>query len=175
MRIVNLTVGGCMIALAIAQILSSDDAFSAMADALSIIYTMYVQNPLYFVSSCSCTHWHVLPSCRRSFFALILIGYELRTKFIDNLLRESFGFMYSPWGRCLFLSMISIFPFGMVGVYGVLVSFAGFLNAYFNFFVITKVSEQATSAHCFARCAITDLLCGAAPVLHARNPGLRAA
>lgn len=89
----------------------------------------------------------------------------MRTKYIDNLLRESFGFMYSPWGRCLFLSMyvtsqsrfwhhfrvslfffliptnprISIFPFGMVGVYGVLVSFSGFLNAYFNYYVITKV------------------------------------
>jgi len=29
----------------------------------------------------------------------------MRTKYIDDLLRESFGFMYSPWGRCLFLSM----------------------------------------------------------------------
>lgn len=112
MRVVNLIVGGCMIALAIGQVLTSEDAFSVMADALSVIYTI--------------------------FFALILIGYEMRTKYIDDLLRDSFGFMYSPWGRCLFLSMISIFPFGMVGVYGVLVSFSGFLNAYFNYYVITK-------------------------------------
>ena len=40
-----------------------------------------------------------------SFFALLLVGYELRTAYIDRLLRGSFGFMYSPWGRCLFLSM----------------------------------------------------------------------
>lgn len=37
------------------------------------------------------------------------------------------------------MARISIFPFGMVGVYGVLVSFSGFLNAYFNYYVITKV------------------------------------
>lgn len=41
MRVINLVVGGAMIALAIGQILSSDDAFSVMADALTIIYTMY--------------------------------------------------------------------------------------------------------------------------------------
>ena len=33
---------------------------------------------------------------------------------------------------------ISIFPFGMCGIYGVLVSLAGFANAYFNYFVIVK-------------------------------------
>ena len=32
----------------------------------------------------------------------------------------------------------------MVGVYGVLMSLLGFANAYFNFFVITKVSRR----HC---------------------------
>ncbi|RLN48840.1 hypothetical protein BBJ28_00003129 [Nothophytophthora sp. Chile5] len=118
MRVVNLTMAGCMIALAVVQIIQSDSAFSVMADALSVIYTMCV--------------------VQTSFFALILVGYELRTEYIDKLMRGSFGFMYSPWGRCLFLSMISIFPFGMVGVYGVLVSLAGFANAYFNYFVITK-------------------------------------
>ncbi|KAG7397031.1 hypothetical protein PHYBOEH_001309 [Phytophthora boehmeriae] len=112
MRIVNLTMAGCMIGLAVGQIIQSDSAFSVMADALSVIYTI--------------------------FFALILVGYELRTAYIDKLLRGSFGFMYSPWGRCLFLSMISIFPFGMCGVYGILVSLAGFSNAYFNYFVIMK-------------------------------------
>lgn len=45
MRVVNLVVGGCMIALAIGQILSSEDAFSVMADALSVIYTMYEAFP----------------------------------------------------------------------------------------------------------------------------------
>ncbi|TDH66788.1 hypothetical protein CCR75_001608 [Bremia lactucae] len=112
MRIANFTVAGCMIALAVGQVIQSNSAFTVMADALSIIYTV--------------------------FFALILVGYELRTATIDEVLRGSFGFMYSPWGRCLFLSMISIFPFGMCGVYGVLVSLAGFSNAYFNFFVIMK-------------------------------------
>ncbi|RLN44918.1 hypothetical protein BBJ29_001831 [Phytophthora kernoviae] len=112
MRIVNLTVAGCMVGLAVGQIIQSDSAFSVMADALSVIYTI--------------------------FFALILVGYELRTAYIDKLLRGNFGFMYSPWGRCLFLSMISIFPFGMCGIYGILVSLAGFSNAYFNYFVIMK-------------------------------------
>lgn len=112
MRIVNLAMAGCMVGLAVGQIIQSDSAFSVMADALSVIYTI--------------------------FFALILVGYELRTAYIDKILRGSFGFMYSPWGRCLFLSMISIFPFGMCGVYGILVSLAGFSNAYFNYFVIMK-------------------------------------
>lgn len=38
----------------------------------------------------------------------------------------------------LFCCRISIFPFGMCGIYGVLVFLAGFANAYFNYFVITK-------------------------------------
>lgn len=112
MRIANLAMASCMIALAVGQVIQSRSAFSVMADALSIIYTI--------------------------FFALILVGYELRTASIDKMLRGSFGFMYSPWGRCLFLSMISIFPFGMCGIYGIIVSLAGFSNAYFNYFVITK-------------------------------------
>ncbi|KAI9913539.1 hypothetical protein PsorP6_005563 [Peronosclerospora sorghi] len=112
MRFVNLTVAGCMIALAVGQIIQSKSALSVMADALSVVYTI--------------------------FFALLLVGYELRTVYIDKLLRSSFGFMYSPWGRCLFLSMISIFPFGMCGIYGVIVSLGGFTNAYFNYFVIMK-------------------------------------
>ncbi|CEG40744.1 uncharacterized protein PHALS_10928 [Plasmopara halstedii] len=112
MRIANLTMASCMIALAVGQVIRSSSAFTVMADALSVLYTI--------------------------FFALILVGYELRTAYIDKMLRGSFGFMYSPWGRCLFLSMISIFPFGMCGIYGILVSLAGFSNAYFNYFVITK-------------------------------------
>lgn len=36
------------------------------------------------------------------------------------------------------MTRISIFPFGMVGVYGVLVSLMGFSNAYFNYYVIMK-------------------------------------
>lgn len=112
MRGINLVVAGSMIAIAVIQIVASDSAFKVMADALSIIYTI--------------------------FFALLLIGYELRTLSLDLFLRDNYGFMYNPWGRCLFLCMISIFPIGMVGVYGVLVSLMGFANAYFNFFVITK-------------------------------------
>ncbi|CAH0482680.1 unnamed protein product [Peronospora belbahrii] len=112
MRLANLMMAGFMVVLAVVQIIESRSVFSVMADALSVIYTI--------------------------FFALLLVGYELRTVYIDQLIRASFGFMYSPWGRCLFLSMISIFPFGMCGIYGVLVSLTGFVNAYFNYFVITK-------------------------------------
>lgn len=87
-------------------------------------------------------------------FAVILIGYELRSEKLDQTIRDRFGFMYSPWGRCLFLCLyvqyaiglsfhvlnrISVFPIGMMGMYGVLVSMLGFANAYFNYFVITKV------------------------------------
>ncbi|GLD95314.1 hypothetical protein PINS_up003958 [Pythium insidiosum] len=41
MRGINLGVAGCMIALAIAQILSSKSAFSVMSESLSIIYTIF--------------------------------------------------------------------------------------------------------------------------------------
>ncbi|TMW62928.1 hypothetical protein Poli38472_005546 [Pythium oligandrum] len=112
MRGINLGVAGCMIALAIVEIITARSAMSAMSGILSVSYTI--------------------------FFALLLIGYELRTISLDNFLRLNYGFMYNPWGRCLFLCMISIFPFGMVGVYGVLVSLTGFANAYFNYYVITK-------------------------------------
>jgi hypothetical protein len=42
MRGVNLGIAGGMITIAVIQILSSSSAFKVMADALSIIYTMYV-------------------------------------------------------------------------------------------------------------------------------------
>lgn len=42
-RGINLGVGGCMIALAVAQIISSGDVFDVMADALAVVYTMYVE------------------------------------------------------------------------------------------------------------------------------------
>lgn len=42
MRGINFVVAGCMIALAVVQIIHSDSAFKVMADALSVIYTMYV-------------------------------------------------------------------------------------------------------------------------------------
>lgn len=41
-------------------------------------------------------------------------------------------------GDWVIAARISIFPFGMVGVYGVLVSLMGFANAYFNYYVIMK-------------------------------------
>lgn len=43
MRGFNFTFAGCMVALAVVQIINSDSAFKVMADALSVIYTMYVQ------------------------------------------------------------------------------------------------------------------------------------
>lgn len=42
MRGFNFVFAGCMVALAIVQIINSDSAFKVMADALSVIYTMSV-------------------------------------------------------------------------------------------------------------------------------------
>lgn len=42
MRGFNFVFAGCMVALAVVQIINSDSAFKVMADALSVIYTMYV-------------------------------------------------------------------------------------------------------------------------------------
>ncbi|DAZ94663.1 TPA: hypothetical protein N0F65_000943, partial [Lagenidium giganteum] len=115
MRAFNLGVAGCMIALAVCEIIklvADQSLFKVMSDFFSIIYTI----------------------C----FALLLIGYELRTNALDEMLRDSFGFMYNPYGRCLFLCLISVFPLGLLGMYGVLVSIIGFANAYFNYYVIMK-------------------------------------
>nr|CCA26145.1 transmembrane protein putative [Albugo laibachii Nc14] len=111
MHIFNIAVAIFMLVLCIVQVTSTENIFTGMSSALSVIYTIS--------------------------FALLLAAYELRTEVIDEAIRRQFGFMYNSYGRCLFLCMISIFPFGMVGVYGVLVSLLGFANAYFNFYVIT--------------------------------------
>nr|CCA23774.1 transmembrane protein putative [Albugo laibachii Nc14] len=112
MRCFNYLIAMSMIALCIVQIVQIQSVSVGIGSALSIVYTIL--------------------------FALLLFMYEMRTESADQLIRVYFGFMYNPFGRCLFLIMISIFPVGMLGVYGVLVSVMGFLNAYFNFFVITK-------------------------------------
>lgn len=101
-----------MITIALCQMILTSSFWNAVHDVFSVLYTLM--------------------------FAIILVGYEMRTMAVDEQLRANFGFMYGPWGRCLFLCLISIFPLGMQGVYGVLVSALGFINAYFNYFVITK-------------------------------------
>ncbi|KAF0742816.1 hypothetical protein Ae201684_002218 [Aphanomyces euteiches] len=52
-----------------------------------------------------------------SLFGFNLIGYETRTKAGDEFLRANYEFLNNRWGRCLFLCMISIFPFGMFRPY----------------------------------------------------------
>lgn len=70
MRIVNLTMAGCMIALAVGQIIQSDSAFSVMADALSVIYTMCVQpcchHQFRWFVNLTCYPMYLLPSAASS-------------------------------------------------------------------------------------------------------------
>ncbi|KDO35646.1 hypothetical protein SPRG_18810 [Saprolegnia parasitica CBS 223.65] len=111
-RIFNLVLAGLMITICILEMINSPNFSSAVSNIMAVIYTIM--------------------------FALILVAYETRTQSFDEFLRANYGFMYNPWGRCLFLAMISIFPFGMFSPYGWMVSVAGFINAYFNYFVITQ-------------------------------------
>ncbi|KAF0754280.1 hypothetical protein AaE_005394 [Aphanomyces astaci] len=111
-RVCNFIMAGGMIAIAILEMLNKKSFGSAISSIMAVVYTIL--------------------------FGLILIGYETRTKSGDDFLRANYGFLYNPWGRCLFLCMISIFPFGMFSPYGWLFSIFGFGNAYFNYFVITK-------------------------------------
>lgn len=112
MRITNLIIATLMLIISVALMITEKSFWSAVSNVFSVFYTIM--------------------------FALILIAYEMRTDDLDLKLRDSFGFMYGPWGRCLFLCLISVFPSGMLGKYGILVSLCGFTNAYFNYYVITK-------------------------------------
>ncbi|OQR90335.1 transmembrane protein [Achlya hypogyna] len=111
-RIVNLVLAALMITICVLEMINSPNFSSAVSNIMAVVYTIM--------------------------FALILVAYETRTQSFDDFLRANYGFMYNPWGRCLFLAMISIFPFGMFSPYGWMLSIAGFINAYFNYFVITK-------------------------------------
>ncbi|KAG9414802.1 hypothetical protein AC1031_008217 [Aphanomyces cochlioides] len=111
-RVCNFIMAGGMIAIAILEMINTKSFGSAISSIMAVVYTIL--------------------------FGLILIGYETRTKAGDEFLRANYGFLYNPWGRCLFLCMISIFPFGMFSPYGWMFSIFGFANAYFNYFVITK-------------------------------------
>ncbi|ETW07475.1 hypothetical protein, variant [Aphanomyces invadans] len=72
-------------------------------------------------------------------FGLLLLGFELRTATLDVLLRANFGFMYGYKTRTIFLLFIAIWPLSM-GTYWVTILDAVllFLNAFFNYFVISS-------------------------------------
>ncbi|RHY24592.1 hypothetical protein DYB32_008782 [Aphanomyces invadans] len=74
-----------------------------------------------------------------STFGLLLLGFELRTATLDVLLRANFGFMYGYKTRTIFLLFIAIWPLSM-GTYWVTILDAVllFLNAFFNYFVISS-------------------------------------
>ncbi|OQS01218.1 hypothetical protein ACHHYP_01715 [Achlya hypogyna] len=70
-------------------------------------------------------------------FGLLLLGFELRTDRLDEIMRQNFGFMYGYKTRTIFLLFIAIWPLSM-GAYWVTILDAVllFLNAFFNFFVV---------------------------------------
>uniref|UniRef100_A0AAV1TZ82 Uncharacterized protein n=1 Tax=Peronospora matthiolae TaxID=2874970 RepID=A0AAV1TZ82_9STRA len=72
-------------------------------------------------------------------FGALLLAFELRTDKTDVVLRTNFGFMYGNKTRTLFLVFIAIWPLSMGNFWlTILDALLLFLNALFNFFVISK-------------------------------------
>ncbi|RHY86850.1 hypothetical protein DYB37_009180 [Aphanomyces astaci] len=98
-----------------------------------------------------------------STFGLLLLGFELRTATLDVLLRANFGFMYGYKTRTIFLLFIAIWPLSM-GTYWVTILDAVllFLNAFFNYFVVSShpaFAGEAPPAYDGTRVAL-----GASPI-----------
>ncbi|RHZ42931.1 hypothetical protein DYB26_011391, partial [Aphanomyces astaci] len=96
-------------------------------------------------------------------FGLLLLGFELRTATLDVLLRANFGFMYGYKTRTIFLLFIAIWPLSM-GTYWVTILDAVllFLNAFFNYFVVSShpaFAGEAPPAYDGTRVAL-----GASPI-----------
>ncbi|EQC41835.1 hypothetical protein SDRG_00694 [Saprolegnia diclina VS20] len=70
-------------------------------------------------------------------FGFLLLGFELRTDRLDEIMRHNFGFMYGYKTRTIFLLFIAIWPLSMGGYWlTILDAVLLFLNAFFNFFVV---------------------------------------
>ncbi|TDH65752.1 hypothetical protein CCR75_006140 [Bremia lactucae] len=72
-------------------------------------------------------------------FGALLLLFELRTEKMDEILRKNFGFMYGNKTRTIFLVFIAIWPLSMGNFWlTILDAVLLFLNAFFNYFVISK-------------------------------------
>ncbi|EGZ24402.1 hypothetical protein PHYSODRAFT_349922 [Phytophthora sojae] len=72
-------------------------------------------------------------------FGSLLLAFELRTEKIDVVLRKNFGFMYGNKTRTIFLVFIAIWPLSMGNFWlTILDAVLLFLNAFFNYFVISQ-------------------------------------
>ncbi|OWZ23425.1 hypothetical protein PHMEG_0001697 [Phytophthora megakarya] len=72
-------------------------------------------------------------------FGALLLAFELRTEKIDVVLRSNFGFMYGNKTRTMFLVFIAIWPLSMGNFWlTILDAVLLFLNAFFNYFVISQ-------------------------------------
>ncbi|CAI5733858.1 unnamed protein product [Hyaloperonospora brassicae] len=87
-------------------------------------------------------------------FGALLLAFELRSEKTDVVLRTNFGFMYGNKTRTLFLVFIAIWPLSMGNFWlTILDAMLLFLNAFFNFFVISKhpAFSAVPPAHDFDR------------------------
>ncbi|KAF1772706.1 Golgi apparatus membrane protein TVP15 [Phytophthora cactorum] len=72
-------------------------------------------------------------------FGALLLAFELRTEKVDVILRKNFGFMYGNKTRTMFLVFIAIWPLSMGNFWlTILDAVLLFLNAFFNYFVISQ-------------------------------------
>ncbi|GLD97718.1 hypothetical protein PINS_up006408 [Pythium insidiosum] len=72
-------------------------------------------------------------------FGLLLLAFELRTEKIDRILRLNFGFMYGNKTRTIFLLFMAIWPLSMGNFWLTILDAALlFINAFFNYFVISQ-------------------------------------
>ncbi|CAI5724248.1 unnamed protein product [Peronospora effusa] len=72
-------------------------------------------------------------------FGALLLAFEMRTEKIDVVLRKNFGFMYGNKTRTIFLVFIAIWPLSMGNFWlTILDAVLLFLNAFFNYFVISQ-------------------------------------
>ncbi|KAI9996875.1 hypothetical protein PInf_000138 [Phytophthora infestans] len=72
-------------------------------------------------------------------FGALLLAFELRTEKVDVILRKNFGFMYGNKTRTVFLVFIAIWPLSMGNFWlTILDAVLLFLNAFFNYFVISQ-------------------------------------
>ncbi|KAH9251557.1 hypothetical protein BASA81_010596 [Batrachochytrium salamandrivorans] len=74
-------------------------------------------------------------------FGLVLCCFELRWKFAEKRVRESFGFLYTFLGRTVFLLFLASFCFGLMGsnqALGLAMGIVTSINALFNMIIMFR-------------------------------------
>lgn len=77
-------------------------------------------------------------------FSLVLLAFELRLPKWEERFRRLFGFMYSFWGRTLFLVFCGTLNFGIDYWVCILVGVLTLINSFFNCFIICQHPEFKT-------------------------------